>query len=249
MSFDRTARIAWLKEEAKKRILLLDGAWGVMIQGYGLSEEDFRGSRFGNHAHDLKGNNDLLTLTRPDIVSDIARAYLDAGADIIETNTFNSTAISQADYRLEHLVAELNEEGARLARTICNEAETRTRPRLVAGVIGPTNRTASLSPDVNDPGFRNIAFDELRETYREAARALIRGGADLIIIDAKCSAQDRHYTEGVEEASAHPEPLDVLDLAPGRDVEEPRTPREDAREALLLVPDPLPLGEGEIGIA
>ena len=183
MSFDRTARIAWLKEEAKKRILLLDGAWGVMIQGYGLSEEDFRGSRFGNHAHDLKGNNDLLTLTRPDIVSDIARAYLDAGADIIETNTFNSTAISQADYRLEHLVAELNEEGARLARTICNEAETRTRPRLVAGVIGPTNRTASLSPDVNDPGFRNIAFDELRETYREAARALIRGGADLIMIE------------------------------------------------------------------
>jgi 5-methyltetrahydrofolate--homocysteine methyltransferase len=183
MSFDRNARIAWLKETARKRVLILDGSWGVMIQGYPLNEAAFRGSRFGNHSHDLKGNNDLLTLTQPDIIREIGRAYLDAGADIIETNTFNSTSISQADYGLEHLVEELNEEGARLARQLCDEAETKDRPRFVAGVLGPTNRTASLSPDVNDPGFRNIAFDELRETYRVATRALIRGGADLIMIE------------------------------------------------------------------
>ncbi|HKD21919.1 MAG TPA: methionine synthase, partial [Rhizomicrobium sp.] len=183
MSFDRKARIQWLHAEAKKRILLLDGAWGVMIQGYSLDEAAFRGSRFGNHSRDLRGNNDLLTLTQPHIIREIGAAYLEAGADIIETNTFNSTSISQADYGLEHLVEELNEEGARLARAACDAAETANRPRLVAGVLGPTNRTASLSPDVNDPGFRNIAFDELRETYRHATRALIRGGADLIMIE------------------------------------------------------------------
>jgi 5-methyltetrahydrofolate--homocysteine methyltransferase len=183
MSFDRKGRLAWLAEQTRERIILLDGAWGVMIQGYGLSEDDFRGPRFGNHASDLKGNNDLLTLTRPDIIRDIAHAYLDAGADIIETNTFNSTTISQADYALEHIVAELNEEGARLTRAACDAASTSSRPRLVAGVLGPTNRTASLSPDVNDPGFRNITFDLLRDTYREATLGLIRGGADLIMIE------------------------------------------------------------------
>ncbi|HUO93029.1 MAG TPA: methionine synthase [Rhizomicrobium sp.] len=183
MSFDRTARIAWLKDTARKRILMLDGSWGVMIQGYRLDEAAFRGERFGNHGRDLKGNNDLLTLTRPDIVRDIGRAYLEAGADILETNTFNATSVSQADYGLEHIVEELNEEGARLAREICDAAETKERPRIVAGVLGPTNRTASLSPDVNDPGFRNIAFDELRETYRVATRGLIRGGADLIMVE------------------------------------------------------------------
>jgi 5-methyltetrahydrofolate--homocysteine methyltransferase len=183
MSFDRKARIQWLHAEAKKRVLLLDGAWGVMIQGYSLDEAAFRGARFGNHSHDLKGNNDLLTLTQPHIIREIGAAYLEAGADIIETNTFNSTSVSQADYGLEHLVEELNEEGARLARAACDAAETAQRPRLVAGVLGPTNRTASLSPDVNDPGFRNIAFDELRETYRQATRGLIRGGADLIMIE------------------------------------------------------------------
>jgi len=183
MSFDRAARIRWLKREAKKRVLLLDGAWGVMIQGYGLGEEDFRGSRFRNHNQDLKGNNDLLTLTRPDIITQIGRDYLAAGADILETNTFNSTSISQADYALSHLVPELNEAGAALARAICDEMSTPAHPRLVAGVLGPTNRTASLSPDVNDPGFRNISFDELRETYRESVLALIRGGADLILIE------------------------------------------------------------------
>jgi 5-methyltetrahydrofolate--homocysteine methyltransferase len=183
MSFDRAQRIAWLKAEAKKRILLLDGAWGVMIQGYGLSEADFRGARFADHASDLKGNNDLLTLTRPDIIREICRDYLAAGADIIETNTFNATAVSQADYGLSHLVPELNEAGAALARAICDEIATPDRPRLVAGVLGPTNRTASLSPDVNDPGFRNISFDALRDTYRDCVLALIRGGADLILVE------------------------------------------------------------------
>ena len=183
MSFDRASRIAWLHEAARKRILLLDGSWGVMIQGYRLDEAAFRGKRFGNHGQDLKGNNDLLTLTQPDIVNEIGRAYLQAGADILETNTFNSTTISQADYGLEHVVEELNEEGARLARRVCDEFETADRPRFVAGVLGPTNRTASLSPDVNDPGFRNVAFDDLRETYRAATAALIRGGADLIMIE------------------------------------------------------------------
>jgi 5-methyltetrahydrofolate--homocysteine methyltransferase len=183
MSFDRSARIRWLKQEAQRRVLLLDGSWGVMIQGYGLKEDDFRGSRFGTHNHDLKGNNDLLTLTRPDIIREIGHAYLDADADIIETNTFNSTAPAQGDYGLSHCVRELNREGAKLARAICDERTTSERPRLVAGVLGPTNRTASISPDVNDPAFRNITFDELAETYRDAAHGLIEGGADLLMIE------------------------------------------------------------------
>jgi 5-methyltetrahydrofolate--homocysteine methyltransferase len=183
MSIDRAARIAWMKQEAQKRILLLDGSWGVMIQGYKLGEDDFRGSRFGNHPSELKGNNDLLTLTKPDIIRDIGNAYLSAGADIIETNTFTSTETSQADYGLAHLVGELNFEGAKLAREICDGRSTSNRPRLVAGVLGPTNRTASISPDVNDPAFRNITFDELRTTYKEAAIGLIRGGADVLMIE------------------------------------------------------------------
>ncbi|HEY6579456.1 MAG TPA: homocysteine S-methyltransferase family protein, partial [Rhizomicrobium sp.] len=183
MSNRRAARIEWLAREARERILLLDGAWGVMIQGYGLSESDFRGVRFRDHARDLKGNNDLLTLTRPEIIREICRDYLAAGADIIETNTFNATSISQADYGLSHLASELNEAGAALARAICDEASTPERPRLVAGVLGPTNRTASLSPDVNDPGFRNVSFDELRAAYRDCVLGLIRGGADLILIE------------------------------------------------------------------
>jgi len=183
MSFDRISRIAWLRKEARERILLLDGAWGVMIQGFGLSEADFRGVRFADHGRDLRGNNDLLTLTRPEVIRDISRDYLAAGADILETNTFNSTSMSQADYGLSHLVRELNETGAALARTLCDEASTAERPRLVAGVLGPTSRTASLSPDVNDPGFRNTSFDELRETYRDSVLGLIAGGADLILIE------------------------------------------------------------------
>ena len=179
----RSARISWLKDEARRRILLLDGSWGVLIQGYGLKEDDFRGPRFGNHPRELKGNNDLLTLTRPDIVRDICHAYIEAGADIVETNTFTSTETSQADYGLSHLVRELNEEGARLARAVCDERSTSDRPRLVAGVLGPTNRTASISPDVNDPAFRNITFDQLAATYRDAALGLIAGGADILMVE------------------------------------------------------------------
>ncbi|HEY1632630.1 MAG TPA: methionine synthase [Rhizomicrobium sp.] len=183
MPFDRSSRIRWMKEEAQKRILLLDGSWGVMIQGYRLGEGDFRGQRFAASARDLKGNNDLLTLTRPDIIRDIAHAYLDAGADFLETNTFNSTDISQADYGLERIVYELNEAGARLAREACDAASTSSRPRLVAGVLGPTNRTANISPDVNDPAFRGITFDALRKTYKDATLGLMRGGSDVIMIE------------------------------------------------------------------
>ena len=183
MSFDRTARLTWMHEEAKRRLLLLDGSWGVMIQGYKLGEDDFRGTRFGNHPSDLRGNNDLLTLTKPQVIRDIGRAYLEAGADFIETNTFNSNFTSQEDYGLGHLVGELNEAGARLARELCDAHSTGDRPRLVAGVLGPANRTATISPDVNDPAFRNITFDQLRATYRVATEGLIKGGADVIMIE------------------------------------------------------------------
>jgi 5-methyltetrahydrofolate--homocysteine methyltransferase len=183
MTRTRRQRLDWLTRTARDRILMLDGAWGVMIQNYRLSEADFRGPRFKDHPRDLKGNNDLLVLTQPNIVREIGRAYLDAGADIIETNSFNSTAISQADYGLESIVPELNETAARLAREVCDQVSTDAHPRFVAGVLGPTNRTASLSPDVNDPGFRNVSFDELRATYADATRALIKGGADLIMIE------------------------------------------------------------------
>jgi 5-methyltetrahydrofolate--homocysteine methyltransferase len=179
----REARIAWMKQEAQKRLLLLDGSWGVMIQGYKLQEDDFRGQRFGNHPSELKGNNDLLTLTKPAVIQDIGRQYLEAGVDFIETNTFNSNFTSQEDYGLGHLVGELNEAGARLARELCDEYSTAERPRLVAGVLGPANRTATISPDVNDAAFRNITFDQLRETYREGARGLIRGGSDVLMIE------------------------------------------------------------------
>ncbi|HEY4075768.1 MAG TPA: methionine synthase [Rhizomicrobium sp.] len=183
MTFSRDARIDWMKEQARKRLLLLDGSWGVMIQGFKLGEDDFRGARFGNHPSELKGNNDLLTLTKPEIIQNIGRQYLDAGVDFIETNTFNSNFTSQEDYGLGHLVGELNEAGAKLARDLCDEYTTVDRPRLVAGVLGPANRTATISPDVNDPAFRNITFDQLRETYREATRGLIKGGSDVIMIE------------------------------------------------------------------
>jgi 5-methyltetrahydrofolate--homocysteine methyltransferase len=179
----REARIQWMKQEARKRLLLLDGSWGVMIQGFKLQEDDFRGARFGNHPSELKGNNDLLTLTKPEIIQNIGRQYLQAGVDFIETNTFNSNFTSQEDYGLGHLVGELNEAGARLARELCDEYSTAERPRLVAGVLGPANRTATISPDVNDPAFRNITFDQLRETYREGTRGLIKGGADVLMIE------------------------------------------------------------------
>lgn len=174
-----------LQEELKQRILLLDGAMGTMIQQHKLEEADFRGNRFLDSEIYLKGNNDLLTLTRPDIISAIHRAYLEAGADILETNTFNSTAIAQADYGLESLVAELNYESARLARIEADKATQQTphKPRFVAGVLGPTNQTASISPDVNDPGYRGVTFDQLVSAYLEAGRALVEGGADILLIE------------------------------------------------------------------
>ncbi len=197
-------RVDALQAALRERILVMDGAMGTMIQRHGLQEADYRGERFaqgfdalfapqdhahgagcGCDSHDQRGNNDLLTLTRPDIIRDIHVAYLDAGADLIETNTFNSTAVSLADYHLQHLVRELNMEGAALARAACDSAQARTpsRPRFTVGVLGPTSRTASLSPDVNRPGFRATSFDALASTYREAASGLIDGGSDILMIE------------------------------------------------------------------
>ena len=174
-----------LRHQLSQRILVLDGGMGTMIQGYRLTEEDFRGERFVDWQSDLKGNNDLLVLTQPDIISAIHYEYLEAGADILETNTFNSTRIAMADYHMESLSAEINYEAARLARACADEWTARTpdKPRYVAGVLGPTNRTASISPDVNDPAFRNISFDQLVEAYRQSTHALVEGGVDLIMIE------------------------------------------------------------------
>ena len=185
MSDLRTQRIEALHQAASQRILILDGATGTMIQRRKLKEADFRGTRFADWPQDLGGNNDLLALTRPDIIRDIHLAYLEAGADIIETNTFNATSISQSDYGMEAQVIELNREAARIARAAADtvSAQTPDKPRWVAGVIGPTSRTASISPDVNDPAARNTTFTELAESYREATRALIDGGVDIIMIE------------------------------------------------------------------
>jgi len=174
-----------LKQLLAQRVLFLDGAMGTMIQSYKLEEKDYRGTRFANWEIDLKGNNDLLTLTQPDIIKAIHCAYYEAGTDIVETNTFNSNSIGMGDYGMEALVYELNVEGAKLAKQAAAEytAKTPDKPRFVAGVLGPTSRTASMSPDVNDPGFRNISFDELVVTYTEATRGLIDGGADIILIE------------------------------------------------------------------
>jgi 5-methyltetrahydrofolate--homocysteine methyltransferase len=172
-----------LLDAAKKRILLLDGAMGTMIQRHTLEEEHFRGERFADWHTDVKGNNDLLSLTQPEIICDIHRAYLEAGADIIETNTFNSTTISQADYEMEAISREINVVSAQLARKAADEFSTPERPRFVAGILGPTSRTASLSPDVNDPGARNVTFDELVEAYVESTEALIEGGSDIIMVE------------------------------------------------------------------
>jgi 5-methyltetrahydrofolate--homocysteine methyltransferase len=180
MTVDRTAELSAL---LARRILILDGAMGTMIQSYRLQESDYRGERFRDWPSDLKGNNDLLALTQPAIIREIHAAYLDAGADIIETNTFNSTSISMHDYGMESLVPELNREAARLAREAADQYSTPDRPRFVAGVLGPTNRTASLSPDVNNPGFRNIGFDELVTAYTEATQALVEGGVDILLVE------------------------------------------------------------------
>jgi 5-methyltetrahydrofolate--homocysteine methyltransferase len=181
---DRTTRINTLMASLDERILLLDGAMGTMIQAYGLSEDDYRGDRFAKWGHDLKGNNDLLSITRPDIIREIHTGFLDAGAEIIETNTFNSNAPSMADYGMEELVTELNTAAAHLAREAADKCAAATgKPRYVAGALGPTNRTASISPDVNDPGFRNVSFDQLADTYEVAACALIEGGVDILLIE------------------------------------------------------------------
>ncbi len=194
-------RTQLIKSLLKERILVLDGGMGTMIQSYKLEEADYRGERFANHPCDVKGNNDLLTLTRPDIIKAIHSAYFDAGADIVETNTFNGTSIAMADYQMEDLVYELNKQGAILAREVADEFTAKddergssssvagagrtgaTKPRFVAGVLGPTNRTCSISPDVNNPGFRNITYMELVEAYTEAIRGLVDGGADLLLVE------------------------------------------------------------------
>jgi 5-methyltetrahydrofolate--homocysteine methyltransferase len=174
-----------IKDILKERILVLDGAMGTMIQKHILTEEDFRGDRFKNHPYPLKGNNDLLSLTRPDIISDIHRQYFEAGADIAETNTFSGTSVAQADYHLEDAVYDLNFQSARIARQVADEFTKREprKPRFVAGAMGPTNKTLSLSPDVNNPGYRAITFDELKEAYKLQARALVDGGVDLLLIE------------------------------------------------------------------
>ena len=168
-----------------ERILILDGAMGTMIQRYNFSEEDYRGERFKDWASPLKGNNDLLSLTQPQAIEEIHRKYLLAGADIIETNTFSGTTIAMADYHMEELVYELNYESAKIAKKVCDEFTTQNpnKPRFVAGSIGPTNRTASLSPDVNDPGYRAITFDELRIAYKQQAEALLDGGSDILLVE------------------------------------------------------------------
>ena len=172
-----------IRELLKQRILVLDGAMGTMIQQYTLEEEDYRSERFKDWHCDVKGNNDLLSLSQPQIIKDIHEEYLKAGSDIIETNTFNATRIAMADYDMEDLSAEINFESARLAKEIADEYSTPDKPRFVAGVLGPTNRTCSISPDVNDPGFRNVSFDELADAYYESTDALVRGGADLLLIE------------------------------------------------------------------
>ena len=174
-----------LRELLEKRILVIDGAAGTMVQSYDLEEADFRGKRFAEHPVDLKGNNDILVLSQPDIVREICQSFLEVGCDIIETHTFNSTRVSQSDYGTEDIVYELNYEGARLARELCDEYTRKdpSKPRFVAGALGPTSKTASMSPDVNDPGFRAISFDELVDNYCEATKGLVEGGAEILLVE------------------------------------------------------------------
>ena len=174
-----------LYQNLQQKILVLDGAMGTMLQRYQFTEEDYRGERFKNWESPLKGNNDLLSLTQPNAIEEVHKKYLEAGADIIETNTFSATTIAMADYHMEDLVYELNYESAKIARKVCDEftALTPEKPRFVAGSIGPTNKTASLSPDVNDPGYRAITFDELRIAYKQQAEALLDGGSDILLVE------------------------------------------------------------------
>lgn len=174
-----------LYKALEERILVLDGAMGTMLQRYKFTEENYRGDRFKNWEHPVKGNNDLLSLTQPQAIAEVHRKYLEAGADIIETNTFSATTIAMADYHMEELVYELNFNSAQIARKVCDEftAQNPSQPRFVAGSMGPTNKTASLSPDVNDPGFRAITFDELRIAYKQQAEALLDGECDILLVE------------------------------------------------------------------
>jgi 5-methyltetrahydrofolate--homocysteine methyltransferase len=174
-----------IQDILKERILIIDGAMGTMIQRHTLTEEDFRGDRFNDHKHVLKGNNDVLSITRPDIIKDIHRAYFEAGADIAETNTFSGTTIAQADYHLQDAVYDLNYQSARIAREVADEFTLREphKPRFVAGAMGPTNKTASISPDVNNPGYRAISFDELATAFKQQAKALMDGGVDMLLLE------------------------------------------------------------------
>ncbi|WP_294212792.1 homocysteine S-methyltransferase family protein [uncultured Chryseobacterium sp.] len=174
-----------LYKALSERILILDGAMGTMLQRYKFEEEDYRGERFRKWEHPVKGNNDLLSLTQPHAIEEVHKKYLEAGADIIETNTFSGTTIAMADYHMEDLVYELNYESAKIARKACDEYTARNpeKPRFVAGSIGPTNRTASLSPDVNDPGYRAITFEELRVAYKQQCEALLDGGSDILLVE------------------------------------------------------------------
>ena len=187
MSFDKKShqtRIKQLKEIMKQRILIMDGAMGTMLQAYKFEEKDFRSGRFANFSHPLQGNNDVLNITQPKAVREVHLTYFRAGADIVETNSFGGTSIAQADYGLEKYVKEINEQGAILALEAAKIAEEEDgKPRFVAGAIGPTNRTASISPDVNDPGFRAVTFNDLKQAYGEQIRALIKGGVDLLLIE------------------------------------------------------------------
>lgn len=179
-AYTRARQLPAILEE---RIAILDGAMGTMIQRFKLSEAQFRGERFADFPRDVKGNNELLSLTRPDIIRDIHEGYLAAGADLVETNTFGATSIAQDDYGMGHLAYEMNLESARIARAACDKFSTPDRPRFVAGALGPTPKTASISPDVNDPGARNVSFEQLRAAYHEQTRGLIEGGADVILVE------------------------------------------------------------------
>ncbi|GGI55791.1 homocysteine S-methyltransferase family protein [Winogradskyella haliclonae] len=174
-----------IKEEIQKRILVLDGAMGTMLQRHSFTEEDFRGERFKDYPSPLQGNNDLLSITQPEAIADVHRQYFEAGADIVETNTFSGTTIAMADYNMEDLVYELNYESAKIAKTVAEEftSQNPSKPRFVAGSIGPTNRTASLSPDVNKPEYRAVTFEELRKAYKQQVEALIDGGVDVLLVE------------------------------------------------------------------
>ena len=243
---ERTRRIKRLKSLLEERIVLLDGAMGTMIQSHRLDEAGYRGERFRDYGRDLKGNNDLLTLSRPEIIADIHRAYFEAGADIVETNTFNSTAISQADYGTEALVPELNYRAAQLARAVADEFTRKDgRVALVAGALGPTSRMASLSPDVNDPGFRSVSFDELVATYAEAARALVLGGADLLIVETvfdTLNAKAALYAvHGVLNELARDLPLIIsgtITDASGRTLSRGRPPRRSGTQSATQARSP-----------